>query len=237
MKNTKQSLIRIPNGYDKCRYAFFPGIELCASAPEQAVLSYDAIVQQHPDSAIFISEPDSETLRNEWAAIGKPIIITANSSDTLLLSQSLPEARIESLYEKFAEWNIFGSCVHDRYNMTGENKNVNHALKALLETMGAKIEENAADDSLPILTYDMKTRNALLADGRDAYYAMELFFDGSSEEESEHNHDSEHDHERHTQKQLRSPAECRAALCTDNDLEQNMADVIETIQNLFFSEI
>lgn len=69
----------------------------------------------------------------------------------------------------------FGSCVHDTYYMPGRDKNTGNAVKGLLETMGATISE-ISDASLPVLTYDVCERNALLSEGKDAYFALELFF-------------------------------------------------------------
>lgn len=49
-----QTLIKIPGGHTACEYAFFPGLELCTFFPEQVIFSYEAAVQQKPDTAIFI---------------------------------------------------------------------------------------------------------------------------------------------------------------------------------------
>ena len=222
-----QTLIKIPGGLTACEYAFFPGLELCAFFPEQVIFSYEAAVQQKPDTAIFIADISDARLKEYWQATGSPVVIFASSSDMNKFREAIPEAEVVSLYEKFVEWSIFGSCVHDSYYMPGNEKNAGKAVKALLETMGAAVKEDP-DASLPVLTYDVCERNALLAEGKDAYFALELFFGAEPEEEQEHNH------ENHSQKQLRSPDECRAALVSEAEQQQNISDVCETVLNLFF---
>lgn len=222
---SNKTLVNIPGGQDSCEYAFFPGLELCAFLPEQVIFSYEAVVQQKPGSAIFISAADAAGLRKQWQSIGSPVMIFASESDMDNFSQAVPEAQTVSIYEKFAEWNIFGSCVHDSYCMSGNNQNAGKAVKALLQTMGAVI--NDTDSSAPVLTYDMRMRNNLLAEGTDAYFALELFFGTEPEDEAEHNHD-------HQPKQPRSSAECAAAICSEAEQQQNISEVCEVIANLFF---
>lgn len=222
-----QTLIKIPGGHTACEYAFFPGLELCAFFPEQVIFSYEAAVQQKPDTAIFIADISDDRLKEYWQAAGSPVVIFASSSDMHKFKEAVPEAKVVSLYEKFAEWGIFGNCVHDTYYMPGRDKNTGNAVKGLLETMGATISE-ISDALLPVLTYDVCERNALLSEGKDAYFALELFFGTEPEDEPEHNH------ENHSQKQLRSPDECRAALVSEAEQQQNISDVCETVLNLFF---
>ena len=222
-----QTLIKIPGGLTACEYAFFPGPELCAFFPEQVIFSYEAAVQQKQDTAIFIADISDNRLREYWQSIGSPAVIFASSSDMHKFKEAVPEANVVSLYEKFAEWNIFGSCVHDSYHMSGKDKNTGKAVKALLETMGASVKD-ITDGTLPVLTYDVCERNALLSEGKDAYFALELFFGTEAEDELEHNH------ENHSQKQLRSPDECRAAIASEAEQQQNISDVCETVLNLFF---
>ena len=223
-----QTLIKIPGGHTACEYSFFPGLELCAFFPEQVIFSYEAAVQQKPDTAIFIADISDARLKEYWHAAGSPVVIFASSSDMHKFKEAVPEAKVVSLYEKFAEWGIFGSCVHDTYYMPGKDKNAGNAVKGLLETMGATISENS-DASLPVLTYDVCERNDLLSEGKDAYFALELFF-GTEPEDDE----PEHNHENHSRKQLRSPDECRAALVSEAAQQQNISDVCETVLNLFF---
>ncbi len=224
---SEQTLIKIPGGLTACEHAFFPGLELCAFFPEQVIFSYEAVVQQKPDTAIFIADISDARLKEYWQSIGSPAVIFASSSDMHKFKEAVPEAKVVSLYEKFAEWGIFGSCVHDSYYMSETNSSAGRALKGLLETMGAAVK-NDNDDSLPALTYDVRERNALLSEGKDAYFALELFFGADPEDETEH------DHESHSQKQLRSPDECKASLCPESEQRQNISDVCETVLNLFF---
>ena len=222
-----QTLIKIPGGFTACEYAFFPGLELCAFFPEQVIFSYEASVQQKQDTAIFIADISDNRLKEYWQSLGNPEVIFASTSDMHKFKEAVSEAKVVSLYEKFAEWGIFGGCVHDTYYMPGNDKNTGKAVKGLLETMGAAIRENS-DASLPVLTCDVCERNAMLSEGKDAYFALELFFGTEPEDELEYNH------ENHSQKQLRSPDECRAALVSETEQQQNISDVCETILNLFF---
>lgn len=222
-----QTLIKIPGDRTTCEYAFFPGLELCAFFPEQVIFSYEAAVQQNLDTAIFISSADDIRLREYWQSIGSPAVIFASSSDMNKFQEKIPEAKVISLYEKFTEWSVFGSCVHDSYYMPESSRNTGKAVKELLETMGASVKD-ITDGSLPVLTYDVCERNTLLESGKDAYFALELFFGTEPEE------DTDHDHENHSQKQLRTPAECKTALCSETEQQQNIADVCETVLNLFF---
>ncbi len=224
---SEQTLIKIPGGQTSCEYAFFPGAELCAFFPEQVIFSYEAVVQQKPDTAIFIADISDARLKEYWQSIGSPVVIFASSSDMNKFKAAVPEATAVSIYEKFAEWGIFGSCVHDSYRMGETDSDAGRALKGLLETMGAAVKEDD-DNSLPALTYDVCERNSLLAKGKDAYFALELFFGAEPEDELEHNH------ENHSRKQLRSPDECTAALYPESEQQQNISDVCETVLNLFF---
>ncbi len=159
--NGEASLVRIPNGFDKARYAFFPGCQLGASEPEEVVLAYESLVQQYPDTAIFLQccgisaswAGDDERyqeiladIRKKWDSIGRPTMILACPTCIKEFKEHLPEIPVISLYEIFAEWNIVGNCVHTPYAVfdscaSRNDAGIKKAVRDIVSTMGAELEE------------------------------------------------------------------------------------------------
>lgn len=107
-------LCRLPRGYDKSRYVFFPGCQLGASDPRYVTGSYRFLLSDKPDTALMLGccgapaewagdEPvHAETvarLRDNWASIGKPTAVFACPTCKQMFQKYLPEIPGAFLYE------------------------------------------------------------------------------------------------------------------------------------------
>lgn len=159
--NTEGALVRIPDGYDKATYAFFPGCQLGASEPEEVVLAYESLTQQHSDTAIFLQccgisaswagdrkgyEAILEDIKDKWEGLGKPVMIMACPTCMKEFKDNLPEIPTISLYEMFASLNIVGNCVHTEYAVfdacaARNEHSMKKAVRDIVTTMGANLSE------------------------------------------------------------------------------------------------
>lgn len=159
--NGEASLVRIPAGYEKSTYAFFPGCQLGASEPEEVVLAYESLTQQYPDTAIFLQccgisaswagDVDGyrailDDIKEKWESIGKPTMIMACPTCIKEFKKNLPEIPVTSLYEIFAQWNIVGNCVHTEYSVfdacaARHEDGMKKAVRDIVTTMGADLTE------------------------------------------------------------------------------------------------
>jgi hypothetical protein len=116
-------LLKIPEGYDKSTYMFFPGCQIGASNPEYVTRSYRQLLKQHPDTAIYsgccgapaewagdedIHAGVIDLIRGNWTKTGKPVVIFACPMCRQMFSQYLPEIHSEFLYT-FLEMPDFAS--------------------------------------------------------------------------------------------------------------------------------
>ncbi|MCB6994066.1 NAD(P)-binding protein [bacterium 210820-DFI.6.37] len=103
----------------KGEYAFFPGCNLGALDPEYVLKPYKWLLEKRPDTSILLrccSVPvdwdgnsqlhsqELETLRQDWADLGKPILIMACMSCQKHIREYLPEIETVSLYEILEKW-------------------------------------------------------------------------------------------------------------------------------------
>ncbi len=106
-------LFRIPPGYDKSSFLFFPGCQMGASNPEYVVRSYRFLLDRHPDTAIYLGccgapaewagDEDIHSdvingIHDNWIKAGKPVVIFACPMCRQMFGEYLPEVQAEFLY-------------------------------------------------------------------------------------------------------------------------------------------
>jgi len=104
-------LCRLPVGYDKSRYVFFPGCQLGASDPRYVTESYRILREYYPDTALILGccgapadwagdEPLHgevvKKLKEDWVALGRPVVVFACPTCRQMFQRHLPE--IEGLF-------------------------------------------------------------------------------------------------------------------------------------------
>ncbi|NLM52768.1 MAG: FAD-dependent oxidoreductase [Firmicutes bacterium] len=153
--------ISAPKGKETCEYAFFPGCQLGAAAPENVLQAY-AYLAQNYDTGIMLTccgapaywagdderlDNNLEKIKQDWTALGKPTLIFACATCETLFKQFLPETKTVSLYEllaqddqltpaqPFAEGAVFDPC-----NARG-NEDMQHSVRILAQKAGITITE------------------------------------------------------------------------------------------------
>lgn len=116
--NGEARLARPAPGYEKSRYAFFPGCQLGASDPRYVTESYRALLAARPDTALMLSccgapaewagdegirGAVSAALRSDWKALGEPILVFACPTCAQKCRTYLPEIPGVFLYELLLE--------------------------------------------------------------------------------------------------------------------------------------
>lgn len=114
-------LCRLPEGYARSRYLFFPGCQLGASDPRYVTESYRRLLVHNPDTALLLGccgapsdwagDKSLHTaaiakLKVEWDFLGKPTVIFACSTCKLMFQKYLPEVNGVFLYELLAKWGV-----------------------------------------------------------------------------------------------------------------------------------
>jgi Fe-S oxidoreductase len=116
--NSEAELIRLPHGYEKSRFVFFPGCQLGASDPRYVTLSYRFLIEHFPDTALMLhccgapadwagdEKIHSKVLakiRTTWTNLGKPMFVFACPMCKQMFKQYLPEIHGEFLYNLIKE--------------------------------------------------------------------------------------------------------------------------------------
>lgn len=155
----ESSLIRAPKGKDKCSYAIFPGCQLGASEPEIVVKLYDALLNQMPDTAMFLRccgvpllwagdregfEESIAAIRRSWHQLGKPAMIMGCMTCMKHFKEYLPEIPVVSLVEILSEWEISGGCCEEVYCVfdpcSARNEpDARKAVREIAEEMGVSL--------------------------------------------------------------------------------------------------
>ncbi len=151
-------------------HLFFPGCQLCASAPEQVRKVYAHLRQILPsgvglmlgccnapafwagDEVLFQKEFDK--LREQWVVLGRPQIISACSTCYQMFKTYLPEADLISLWQVLASHELPAGlptlqdatalAVHDPCTTRGESK-IHACVRQLLMRLHQPIEELKRD--------------------------------------------------------------------------------------------
>jgi len=107
-------LCRLPEGYGKSRYVFFPGCQLGASDPRYVTESYRFLLAHHSDTALMLGccgapadwagdEPlHGEViakLRENWNSMGRPEVVFACPTCKQMFQKYLPEISGVFIYE------------------------------------------------------------------------------------------------------------------------------------------
>ncbi|MCI7302636.1 MAG: NAD(P)-binding protein [Clostridiales Family XIII bacterium] len=156
----ESSLVRPPKGSSKCGYALFPGCQLGASEPELIVKIYDSLLNQHPDTAMFLRccgvpqlwagdrakfDLGLEEIRDQWRSLGEPTMIMGCMTCLKHFKEYLPEIPVISLFEILQEWEISGGCceqtfcVFDPCSARGE-ADVRQSVRDLAQDIGVTLE-------------------------------------------------------------------------------------------------
>ncbi len=119
--NSDAALSRLPEGYNKSKYFFFPGCQMGASEPEYVQRSYKFLTTHYPDTALMLNccgapadwagdEPiHSKVLlqiKENWITLGKPTAIFACPMCKTMFSKYLPEIKGIFLYDLIKEKGI-----------------------------------------------------------------------------------------------------------------------------------
>lgn len=117
----KISLCKIPEGYDKSKYVYFPGCQLGASDTKYVIESYRYLLKYNPDTALLlhccgapadwagdeaVHDKTIQSIRNNWIEIGKPILIFSCTTCKQMFDKHMPEIKGVYIYELMAEWGI-----------------------------------------------------------------------------------------------------------------------------------
>ncbi len=154
------SFIRSPKGQETCSYALFPGCQLGASEPELIVKLYDALLNQHPDTAMFLQccgvpllwagdragfDGVLEGITKNWRCLGEPTMVMGCMTCMKHFKEYLPEIPVVSLPELLRQWDISGGCceetfaIFDPCSARGE-EGVRQAVRDLAEDLGVTLE-------------------------------------------------------------------------------------------------
>ncbi len=116
--NGEAALSKLPPGYDRSRYVFFPGCQLGASDPRYVTHSYQFLTGHSPDTALMLGccgapadwAGDEAThqktlakIRTDWINLGKPKAILACPMCKQMFRKYLPEIEVEFLYNLIDE--------------------------------------------------------------------------------------------------------------------------------------
>ncbi|MDD4644369.1 MAG: FAD-dependent oxidoreductase [Bacteroidales bacterium] len=119
--NHEAALTRIPSGYEKSRYLFFPGCQLGASDPRYVTESFRFLTERFPDTALMLHccgapaewagndalhQEGIEKIKSDWITLGKPKAIFACPMCKQMFEKYLPEIEGEFLYNLMDEEGI-----------------------------------------------------------------------------------------------------------------------------------
>ena len=242
--------------YESCSYALYPGMSLAQSEPELVVLLYDSLLQQTPDTAMFLykgygadpllNRKYQQRLLSRWRNLGKPTMIIVTPEDRKFFRGSLGEIPTVSLYDILLSFNVSGGCNRELYRLSEpEEYGFEPALKELAVMMGVVLYDpadgNPDASRIPFLTSSMDVRNAMKKNGFEAVHILELIYGmGRSNQHLAHAHSENHDHDQAPQ--IRDTAmneEERAAfdaLFDESAKKQNLQDLHDTLLSFFWGE-
>ena len=160
--NEEAALTKIPLGYEKSQYVFFPGCQLGASDPRYVTESYKFLTQHFPDTSLMLNccgapadwagDVDNhnkviDKIKADWIKLGKPIAIFACSMCKQMFQRFIPEIEGQFLYniieEKGCKLNfksqigtvsVFDPCA-SRYEPTLQN-----SIRKLVAKAGFNLE-------------------------------------------------------------------------------------------------
>ncbi len=162
--SAKAVLSRHAPGTEKSEWVFFPGCRLAGSSPGHVSTLYD-FLRERLDGGVALwmnccgaparwaaredlFDGNLAALREEWTALGKPVIVAACTSCLEALAAEAPEMKTVSLWEILAELDLpeevclpgEAVALHDPCT-SAEMPGVQRAVRALAEKIGMKTEE------------------------------------------------------------------------------------------------
>lgn len=114
-------LTKLPKGFDRSTYLFFPGCQLGASDPEYVIRSYRFLLEHFPDTALSLGccgVPAEwagvenfhagviNRIREDWKKLGKPVTVLACPTCMQMFRKHLPEINTEFLYPMLEKSNL-----------------------------------------------------------------------------------------------------------------------------------
>ena len=155
-------MCKLPKGFDKSRYVFFPGCQLGASDPWYVIESYRFLREKTPDTALILGccgapaewagdeqlhEAAVAKLREDWISLGKPIAVFACPTCRQMFRKYLPEIEGIFLYNLISELGIKPSprvngdtvSVFDPCT-TREEPELQHVIREIAEKAGFSLE-------------------------------------------------------------------------------------------------
>ncbi|MCI9597302.1 MAG: NAD(P)-binding protein [Firmicutes bacterium] len=159
--NSEQAaLLRAPKGQSACGYALFPGCQLGASEPELIVKLYDSLLNQHPDTAMFLQccgvpllwagdregfDAHMAQFHQAWEDLGQPMMIIACPTCMKHFKEYLPQIPVVSLPELLRQWDISGGCCEETYAVfdpcsARDEEGMRQAVRDLAKDLGISLE-------------------------------------------------------------------------------------------------
>jgi Fe-S oxidoreductase len=114
--NSEGALVAAPLGTSTCEYAFYPGCQLGACTPEHVLRTHELLAAEQ-DLGVILGccgspaywagddarvEAGIAELRRAWEGLGRPTLVFACATCSLMLSSFLPEIPRVSVYELLA---------------------------------------------------------------------------------------------------------------------------------------
>jgi len=118
--NNEAGLTKIPAGYNKSKYLFFPGCQIGASDERLVSESYKFLLKQFPDTALMLSccgapaewagndpihKDILDKIKTAWIEFGKPVAVFACPTCKQMFRKYLPEIEGEFIYKIIEEKN------------------------------------------------------------------------------------------------------------------------------------
>lgn len=150
----------------KASYAFFPGCQLSASAPELVTDAYEYILNNEPDTGIMLGccgvpalwagddelyKQELDRIHDHWQELGRPVMILACPTCRNRFSEELPDIETVLLYELMDKWGVSqlpgvsgGASRSKFYSVfdpcaTSEGEAVRDSVRSLCEEAGVNL--------------------------------------------------------------------------------------------------
>lgn len=155
------SVMRLPQGMDKCDYLFFPGCQLGSSDPEYVKRSYESLLEYSGGSTGLmltccgapaywageesLHEEVTDRIREFWKSSGQGKVVLSCMTCMKVFRETMPEIPVVSLYEILKELPSgkpadFDGCVFDPCSAR-DNPEVRESVRSLIDGIGVTREE------------------------------------------------------------------------------------------------
>lgn len=163
------SLYKHQPGTDASSLLFFPGCQLCASAPDYVEKLYNLLIDQNKHQGkkgvglalgccgapaewagqTQLFEETQQKFRTEYQAMGSPMLLVACSTCLQMFRKNYPEINIQSLWVYLNEMALklpdlsasgISISIHDPCTTRHENE-IHASVRSLLDKLGVSVEE------------------------------------------------------------------------------------------------